>query len=161
VITDLPDLNFMVVKSRVREVDLYKVAIGKKALIEVDAYPELQIPGTLTSIGVLALPDPSRPSEEKYFEINIALDHSDLRIRPGMTARVTIHSDEVKDGLVIPVHALFQEDQKPYCYVLNTKSQYERREVVVGLHNEEYAEITSNLHLGEKVCLTKPVNIRL
>ncbi len=36
---DLPDLSSMVVKTHVREVDLFKVAVGKKATIEVDALP--------------------------------------------------------------------------------------------------------------------------
>ncbi len=155
VIMDLPDLNFMTVKSKVREVDLYKIGIGKKASIEVDAYPHLLFSGTVTSIGVLALPDPMRPSEEKYFEIRVSLDESDSRIRPGMTTRIIIHADQLEDALAIPLHAVFYEQKKTFCY-LSDLNGYTKREVDIGMQSDEWAEIKSGLDEGEHVCLTMP-----
>jgi len=160
IILDLPDLNFMTVKTKVREVDLCKVKIGKKALVEIDAYPQLLFTGTIKSIGMLALPDPGKPVEEKYFEIRILLDKSDLRIRPGMTARVLIKAEQVKNALTVPVHALFHEQKKTYCYVAKQLG-YEKREVLEGLGNEEWMEIKEGLKEGESVCLTIPTEVQL
>lgn len=155
VMMDLPDLNSMTVKSRVREVDLFKVNVGKKASIEVDAYPHLLFNGTITSIGVLALADPTRQSEEKYFELRVALDESDPRVRPGMTTRMVIHVDKLENALVVPLHSLFYEQKKNYCYVQGLTG-HEKREVEIGMQNEEWAEIKSGLNEGEEVCLTLP-----
>ena len=58
----------MIVKTKVREIDLHKIAIGKEALIEVDAYPELQLKGFVSSIGILAVSDGGRSSDEKFFD---------------------------------------------------------------------------------------------
>lgn len=152
---DLPDLNSMTVRSKVREVDLCKIDIGKKATVEIDAYPQLHFTGIITSIGVLALSDHSKPSEEKYFEIRILLDQSDPKVRPGMTTRITIHSDAIQDALTVPVHTLFYQDNQPYCF-LATPSGYVKRQIVKGICNEDVAEIKEGLSEGESVCLSMP-----
>jgi HlyD family secretion protein len=152
---DLPDLNSMVVKTKVREVDLYKVALGKAAVIEVDAYPQIFFEGSVHTIGVLALADFMRGGGEKFFEVKIALNHSDARLRPGMTARVTILADQVNDQLAVPIHALFDIDKAIYCYVKNG-SYYSPVPVHTGSCNEQWAAITDGLEQGEHVSLSQP-----
>jgi len=153
---DLPDLSSMIVKTRVREIDLFKVGIGKKATIEVDAYPQLLFSGTITSIGVLAVSDIGRTSDEKYFEVRIALDESDSRLRPGMTTRATIHAQEAFDVLTIPIHTVFDHHKDTYCFVCNPGSQYEKRDLQLGISNEQWVEITTGLQEGECICLVNP-----
>jgi len=149
---DLPDLSAMIVKTRIREVDLFKVEPGKKATIEVDAYPHLSFTGTLTSIGVLALSEMGRTGEEKSFEVRVALEESDPRLRPGMTARVIIHADEAKEVLTIPLEAVFSERQQAYCLVFDESHRYERRNIQLGISNEQWVEVTGGLQEGE--CLS-------
>lgn len=154
---DLPDLRAMIVKTRVREVDLFKVEIGKKSSIEIDAYPQLSFQGTVKSIGVLALADIGRASEEKYFEVRIALDESDARLRPGMTTRTTIHAQEAKGVLAIPLHSVFEGGHKQsYCYVFGPRNLYEKRVLVLGISNEQWVEVKEGLQEGECVCLLNP-----
>lgn len=155
IILDLPDLNAMTVKSKVREIDLCKVEVGKNASIEIDAYPQLQFTGKITAIGVLALPDPGKPTDEKYFEIRVLLDESDPRVRPGMTARVVIHTADLENVMTVPIHALFYDQQKAYCYV-EAPFGFEKREVALGTGNEEWVEIKSGLKEGENICLAMP-----
>lgn len=155
---DLPDLSSMIVKTRVREVDLYKVGMGKKASIEVDAYPQLSFQGTVKSIGVLALTDVGRPSEEKYFEVRIVMDQSDPRLRPGMTTRVTIHSHESKGTLTIPLHTVFDDQKQSYCYVCRSHHGYEKKSIALGLSNDQWVEIKEGLQEGDCVCLINPFN---
>lgn len=153
---DLPDLSSMVIKTRVREVDLFKVGIGKQASIEVDAYPQLSFQGTVTSIGVLALAEIGRASEEKYFEVRIALDESDSRLRPGMTMRATLHAQEAKDVLTIPLHSVFGDHKQTYCYVFGPRNIYEKREIILGISNEQWVEVKAGLQEGECLCLLNP-----
>jgi|688.fasta_scaffold35989_3 HlyD family secretion protein len=156
VILDLPDLNFMTVRTKVREVDLCKVEIGKKATVEIDAYPQLRLSGTITSIGMLALPELGKPVEEKYFEVRLALDANDKMLRPGMTARVTIHADQISNVLAVPIHTLHFEEKKAWCYVC-TPQGVEKKEVITGISNDDWAEIKGGLKEGESVCLTMPI----
>jgi HlyD family secretion protein len=152
---DLPDLDSMVVKTRVREVDLYKIAIGKPVTVEVDAYPQLSFTGKVSSIGVLALSDLIRTSEEKYFDVRVALDKGDQRLRPGMTARLTIHADQVSHELAIPLHAIFEEQKQCFCYVCGPEG-YEKRFIETGISNDHWMEIKSGLQEGEWICLINP-----
>lgn len=155
---DLPDLSGMVVKTRIREIDLYKVDIGKKATIEIDAYPEFSFQGTLSSIGVLALGETGRPSEEKYFDVWIALEESNPRLRPGMTTRATIHVHHIQNALTIPVHAIFEENHQTFCYLSMPGGSYEKRKVVLGASNDQWAEVTMGLQENDVVCLLNPLS---
>ena len=153
---DLPDLSAMVIKTRVREVDLYKVDIGKKATIEIDAYPEMAFQGTIKQIGVLAVGDTGRANDEKYFEVRMTLDESDSRLRPGMTARTTIHAQALEDRLTIPLHAIFEENKQLFCYVSIPGTGYEKKEVTLGASNDQWVEVLEGLSEGASVCLLNP-----
>lgn len=156
-ILDLPDLDSMAVKTKIREVDLHKVTVGKKATVQVDAYPHLIFPGHISSIGVLALTDLARLTEEKYFEMRVALDKCENCLRPGMTTRVVIHADQKENVLCIPIYALFQDPlhKQNYCYV-STYSGFQKKNVEVGACNEQWAEIVSGLKEGSEVSLIDP-----
>jgi HlyD family secretion protein len=153
---DLPDLSSMIIKTRVREVDLFKIEVGKKSTVEIDAYPQLAFTGTVSSIGVLALADMGRLSEEKYFEVRIALDESDTRLRPGMTTRAIIQAQEANHVLTIPLHSVFNDRKQNYCYIFHPQYGYEKREVVLGLSNDQWVEVKAGLQEGECVCLLNP-----
>ncbi|MFA6915414.1 MAG: efflux RND transporter periplasmic adaptor subunit [Parachlamydiales bacterium] len=154
-ILDLPDLNTMIVKTKVREVDLYKVQIGKSVLIEVDAYPQVFFKGNVQSIGVLALADMARNGVEKYFEVKIAMSNTDEKLRPGMTARATILTDKLENTLTVPVSAVFVENKKSCCYVARQNS-FVVTPIRIGAHNDQWIEITEGLQSGDQVALTTP-----
>lgn len=153
---DLPNLQSMVVKTSVREIDLFKIAPGKKATITIDAYPELILQGTVSSIGVLALADGRKGGEEKFFAIQITLDASDPTLRPGMTARASIHAQEAIDILTIPVHGVFTEDKQAVCYCPSSSNGYEKREVLLGISSEQFVEVKEGLSSGDLIYLLEP-----
>ena len=63
----------MVVKTKVREIDLHKIFLGQHCLVTVDAYPEASFEGKVSFIGVLAEGRYESGSGEKYFQISIAV----------------------------------------------------------------------------------------
>jgi HlyD family secretion protein len=154
---ELPDLSSMIVKTRVRETDLYKIGVDKRALIEVDAYPHLKLTGKIGLIGVLALSDAVYSSEDKYFEVRIALDESSQLLRPGMTARVVIDAEERIDVLSIPLHAVFEENHQPICYLRTPNGAFEKRELVLGIHNDQWVELRQGISEGDEVALLNPL----
>jgi HlyD family secretion protein len=151
-VIDLPNLHAMIVMTRVREIDLHKIAVGNHATVEVDAYPQSSFKGRIISIGVLAVADKSSKIEDKYFQIRIVLHENDPRLRPGMTAHAFIHAKEIADSLAIPVHAVFTDDDQPYCYVSHS-GEPSKRKITVGMSNEQWAEVQSGLLEGESICL--------
>ena len=155
-ILDLPDLDSMIVKTKVREADLYKIGIGKTAVISLDAYPQLHITGKVLSIGVLALTDINKMGDEKYFDVRIGLDKGDPQLRPGMTARAVILAGQVKNELAIPIHSVFEKDHVHFCYI-KKDNFYTKRPITLGVSNEFWTEIKDGLDEGDEVCLSMPL----
>ena len=151
----LPDISSMIVKTVVREVDLHKVTKGQKASIQVDAYPKLAFTGQVASIGVLASDGGEAGKGEKHFQVVVAIHGDNPRLRPGMTARVTLYTDAARNVLSVPVQAVFSEGGSRYCYVRKGKN-VNKVNVEIGRQNEDYAEIVAGLNDGDMVSLVKP-----
>lgn len=154
-ILDLPDLSRMIVKTKVREIDLYKIEVGKNSTIEVDAYPHAQFQGVVDFIGILAISDFIRSADEKNFEIKLLVEQTDPRLRPGMTARAVIHAGEVNEGLCVPIHAVFEENKEHYCYV-SSGNGFKKQPIVLGLSNDHWVEVYDGLEEDDQVALAKP-----
>jgi len=151
----LPDVSEMVVKTQIREIDLHKVGVGKRVMVLVDAYPDLRLPGEVRSIGVLAESRTESHTADKCFQIVVSVTEKDQRLRPGMTARVDIECAKVENALSIPIHAVFNDEGRSYCYV-DTQTSYEKREVSIGAQSEDWAQVLAGLKEGERVALSQP-----
>ncbi|MDH4240684.1 MAG: efflux RND transporter periplasmic adaptor subunit, partial [Phycisphaerae bacterium] len=151
----LPDVSGMVVKTQIREIDLHKVGAGKKVMVFVDAYPDLRLSGDVQSIGVLAESRTESHTADKYFQVVVSVREKDQRLRPGMTARVEIECTNVENALSVPVHAVFNDQGRTYCYV-DTQASYEKREVAIGAQSENWAQVLAGLKEGERVALSQP-----
>ncbi|MFH1155991.1 MAG: HlyD family efflux transporter periplasmic adaptor subunit [Pseudomonadota bacterium] len=151
----LPDIASMIVKTRVREVDLHKISLNQKAMVRVDAYPDLDLEGRVDFIGALAAEMNADGMGGKYFQLTVALTRQEMRLRPGMTARVTIVSDQVRNALTVPVSAVFQDHDGWICYRRQGKA-FMPVPVIPGRQNLDFIEITSGLKAGDEVALVKP-----
>jgi HlyD family secretion protein len=151
----LPDISAMIVHTQVREVDLHKISKGQNTNIQVDAYPDIRFTGAVTAIGVLATDNAEGGRGEKHFQVTVAMNGEDIRLRPGMTARVYIHTDAVKNVLTVPIHAVFNEGGQKVCYIYKG-SDLIKRDVKVGRQNEDVIEIVSGLNTGDRISLIKP-----
>ena len=150
----LPDLSAMIVKTQAREEDLHKLKPGQLVTVRVEAYPDARFEGEVANVGVLAV-ETQGSAAGKYFQVTINLRGSDPRLRPGMTARVSIVADRVKDALVIPVSALYYEGGQPIAYVSDGSRVVPRR-LTIGRRGDDLVEITEGLASGERVSLAKP-----
>jgi HlyD family secretion protein len=152
----LPDISKMEVKTKVREIDLYKLALGQTGRVRVDAYPDTLFTGKLNFIGALATSESSQPGEEKFFQVSFILEEEDKRLRPGMTCRTTILSQNRPNALTVPVQAVFTQNETSYCYVANTPGGYTLQQVVIGARNNDIVEIVDGLQEGDLVSLVRP-----
>jgi len=151
----LPDISRMIVNTKIREVDLHKIKLGQQGRIVVDAYPDARLTGVLTFVGSLATAEETSPGYEKYFQVIFQVNEEDNRLRPGMTCRISIQAESVKDALSVPVQAVFYGDQGNYCFVKRRQEGFEKRRVLVGRQNEEFVEIMDGLYPDEQVSLVR------
>lgn len=152
----LPDISTMIVKSRIREVDLHKVAVDQACTVQVDAYPEKRFSGKITTIGMLADERFESGIGEKYFQFTVTLNGENALLRPGMTARMAVEAQDATDVLYVPVHAIFSDGAQKFCYLSDNQGRFRKKKVVAGRQNEDMVEIVSGLEEGDLVSLLRP-----
>ncbi|MFC1783591.1 efflux RND transporter periplasmic adaptor subunit [Planctomycetota bacterium] len=154
-IFSIPSTNEMAVKVKVHEAWIDRIEPNQVALITLDAYPDLTFTGTTYNVALL----PSNEnrlfssSDIKVYECMISIDGAHTQIRDGMSAKVEIIVDRLKDVLKIPVQALADTNGRKICYVIDDEGTLIAREVEIGSFNNNFIEIKSGLVEGEKVSL--------
>jgi HlyD family secretion protein len=151
----LPDISSMVVKTQIREVDLHKIRIGQECTVRIDAYPQHLLAGEVSFVGVLAAERIASGMGGKYFQLTVSLQKNDPRLRPGMTSRVSILTSRAQNAFSVPIQAIFDEGGEKYCYRIDGES-FRKVPVVLGVQNEDLAEIRSGLAPGDRVSLVRP-----
>ena len=152
-IITIPDTTKMSVKVRIHESYIKKVKKGLKARITVDAFPDKELAGEVSKVGVL--PDSQNrwmnPDLKVYLTtVNIEGTHD--WIKPGMSAKVEVMVNQLKDVVFVPVQAVTPIDGKQYCEVIKG-GKPERRVIEIGEFNDEFIEVKSGLEEGEVVAL--------
>jgi HlyD family secretion protein len=96
------DLTKMQVDTNVSEGDVGRLQVDMKTYFTVDSYPGQRFVGTIRQIRNAA----TTVQNVVTYDAVIDVDNSDLRLRPGMTANVTIVYDERRDALAVANAAL-------------------------------------------------------
>jgi multidrug efflux pump subunit AcrA (membrane-fusion protein) len=160
-IMTIPDLSAFEIDFQIAEEYRGRLVEGATADVTIEAVPGLRLKGKLTKVGQLARPrvqyDPSSP---KVFDGTVTPASHDPRMVSGMTARIEIVTEELKDALHVPIESVFNHDGKPVCYVRKPNGQgVERREVKPGKSNDHFVEIADGLREGEEVQLFAPSDL--
>ncbi len=96
------DLAQMQVDSNVSEADVGRIVVGQEATFTVDAYPEKTFRGKVSEIRNA----PITVQNVVTYDVVIVVDNKDLKLKPGMTANVTVMIAHREGVLKIPNAAL-------------------------------------------------------
>ncbi len=96
------DLTHMQVDTYVSESDIGGMTEGKPASFTVDAYPGVQFAGTIRQVRLA----PMNVQNVVTYNVVVAVDNQDLRLKPGMTANVSIVVVQKDQVLKVPSAAL-------------------------------------------------------
>lgn len=142
------NLGMLQVDAYVDEVDVGKVKEGQKATFQVDAYPDVEFKGTVTAI----YPTAVLRDNVIYYDVVVDIEGEFAgKLRPEMTANVTIKADSHLGVLGIPAKALDRKAGTNLVHVKKADGSTESREVALGLEDEEFVEVTKGLEEGEVV----------
>ena len=96
------DLTDMRVIADIDEADIGGVKEGQRVSFTVDAFPDDQFEGRVTQVRQQATTE----SNVVTYEVVISAPNNDLKLKPGLTANVTIFTLEKNDVLAVPSKAL-------------------------------------------------------
>jgi len=113
VLMTVADIETMIIKAGINEVDIGKVRLEQPVKVTLDAYPKVRFAGKILRIA------PAARLEEKVkvFDVEIAIEHQGAELRTGMTANIDILGEKRAKVLTVPVEAIFKKDDTEVVYV--------------------------------------------
>jgi len=158
------DLTKMQIDTNVDEADIGKIRVGQNVDFTVDAYPEITFKGTVWQIRNA----PIIVQNVVTYDVVIKVDNPELKLKPGMTANVSIITSFKKDILKIPNASLrfmppeeekITIDKKGTGIWIIQKGELKRIPIVTGISDGNYTELVSGaLKEGQEVIIESLTN---
>ena len=140
----IADLSKMKVTVQVGEKDIAKIAVGQSANVTYPAFPDIVSQGTVTAIASVANSDAANGGSSVTFNVDILIEAPDARLKPGMTAEVSVVTEQLDDVVMVPTMALMTEDGEHYYVNVATDDegkQTRRVKVTVVTQNDNEAVV--------------------
>jgi len=155
-IAEFPDVSTLRISARVDETERGRLRTGQSVSVQLDAIPDRQFTGHIEQISAIATSDFSGGWPfPRNFILQVVLDQSDSRLKPGMSAQFSIVVDKVADALTIPVQSMFQKSGRTVAYVLRG-ANFEERQIDVSRRSGDQILIAKGLRAGDRVALKDP-----
>lgn len=163
------DLTNMQVVANVDEADIGNVKEGDRVTFTVDAYPDDTFEGTVKQVRLEA----TTTNNEVTYEVVISAPNADLKLKPGLTANVTIYTQERSGVLAVANKALrftpTKETVGKDMKIVDCKGKNKiwtlngntltAHPVTIGQSDGINTEITKGLKQGDKIVTEIVVNV--
>lgn len=149
-VLEIPDLNRMEADGEVEEAQAGRVREGQAVDIRLDAHPDREYRGTVKTIS-RAVQEKSWRNPLKVVHLTLSLDTTDPeRMRPGMRFRGTIEIERHPDVALIPVRAVFSDDEATVAF-RHRLGGWRKVAVTLGDRNADQVEVLDGLEPGDLV----------
>lgn len=163
------DLTNMQVVANVDEADIGNVKEGDRVTFTVDAYPDDTFEGTVKQVRLEA----TTTNNVVTYEVVISAPNADLKLKPGLTANVTIYTQERSGVLAVTNKALrftpTKETVGKDMKIVDCKGKNKvwtlngntltAHPVTIGQSDGINTEITKGLKQGDKIVTEIVVNV--
>lgn len=153
-IVTIVDMDSLEVQVDVAENYIERVEVGGDATIHLDAYPELDIPGTVIAI------IPTADQSKGTVKVRVGIKAKDSRILPQMAARVAFMTAPEKGTTAqaaprfnVPANAVQSNGRTGVVYVLGSEDKLEKRDVALGPQTQQGVTILSGLSAGDRLAV--------
>jgi multidrug efflux pump subunit AcrA (membrane-fusion protein) len=155
-IAELPDATTLRISARVDETERGRLAAKQSVTVQLNAIPDRQFTGHIEQIGAIASLDFSGGWPiTRNFILEIVLDQTDPRFKPGITGQVTVIVDRVQNATTIPAQAMFQKSGQNVAYVWRG-AQFEERAIDIGRRSGDKIMVAKGVNAGDQVALRDP-----
>ena len=156
VMMKIADLTEMQIEADVDETDSGKVKVGQNVTFTIDTYSGKTFTGTVTKISNQS----TTTNNVIYYTVYVAVHPTNYDLKPDMTARLVINTNERHNVLYLPNEAVKVVNGQATVQVLE-KGKQVTKNVTTGLSGEMSTEIVDGLSEGDEVVLpTKKTKTR-
>jgi RND family efflux transporter MFP subunit len=118
---------------------------GQTAQVTIDALPGRKFSGLVTNI------NPAADPQSRQFGIKVRLENKNHAVRPGMYARVSIVTNKVDAGVVVPKEALLTDSSGNSTVVVVSDGIAHVNPVKIGARDDRGTQIIDGVRAGESV----------
>jgi len=137
-------MDIVKVVVHVVEGELAQLRPGSSAEIRVDTYPDELFRGSVARIS------PTVDPESRTADVEIKVNNSGHRLKPGMFARVSLVVQR-RDGVLLLSKDSLLRESGPARVFVHDKGKASIREIRLGLEGEQYIEVLTGLREGDEV----------
>ncbi|HTV02857.1 MAG TPA: efflux RND transporter periplasmic adaptor subunit [Luteitalea sp.] len=139
------DTRFLWAVAEIDEAMLTRVRTGAPVSIWVSAYGDEVFPATVAHIG-----DTINPTTRRVV-VRCRVANADLRLKPGMFARLSLAGAAGAPVIRVPVDAVQDVGDRRVVFVADGQRRYARRDVDVGTERDGTIEVRHGLTPGERI----------
>lgn len=150
----IPEMDEVKIKIMAPERDYKYIGIGDSVQYTFDAMPENTAWGRILSKAPVGQPMKNN-SKVKFFEIESSVDSMLSLPEPGFTVNCHISLKLIKDTIVVPQIAIFDEDSIKVVYV-KKDNKFEMRQILTGISSPKEAIVSNGLKGNEIISLSRP-----
>ena len=150
------DPRSMVLNATVNQVDAEKLRLGMKASVHVDAYPDMDLPGTVLGIGAMSATSTFRANYVGQIPVLIRIDKPDSRVIPDLSGSADVVLEAETQAVVLPRAAVFEESGRSFVFVQGPQG-WVKKQVELGTRSNIAVAIRSGVQKGDVVALERPI----
>ncbi len=144
----LIDPSQMKLDVEVDEIDIVGVQPGQKAIIQIDALPNLSLEGKVSSISLLS----TQTGGVVVYDVKIEFDVPEgITMRDGMSATADIITAERTGVLLVPDRSITRDSQGNATVEVMVNGQAVKRAIVAGISDGLQTEVLDGLKEGDVV----------
>ena len=152
-LVNLEKINELKVQFSLPEVFLAQVSPGQKVEITVDAWPGVTYEGTVYAI------NPHVDVNGRALQVRASLKNDDLKLRPGLLARVIVKGKDEKRVVLVPESAIVSRGGETLIYRLENGKALETQ-VSIGRRRNGQVEILAGLEAKTQVVTAGHARLR-
>ena len=167
------DITKMQVEANVDEADIGGVEVGQRVSFTVDAYPQEEFSGRVRQVRLSATTE----SNVVTYTVIIDADNPEQKLKPGLTATITIFTQELKDIDTVPASAIafspdtetlqkyYQQNQikakipeirtgknkEKYIWIKNNDGSLSQKQITIGINDGINIQVISGLSGNEQI----------
>jgi HlyD family secretion protein len=150
------DPTSMVLNATVNQVDAERLRLGMKAAVRLDAYNDVEMPGSLLGIGAMSKTSTFRGSYVGEIPIRVKIERTDPRLIPDLTGSAEVVMNSERNTLVAPRAAIFEESGASFVFLQGPEG-WLKKKVDLGLSSFTSVAVRSGLQNGDVVALQRPI----
>lgn len=146
-VAEIVDATSIRININVPELDVRYLDKGQVVRVIVDAYPEETWEGEVDFVAYKA------DETTKTFRVRVVVPNNDLRIRPGMLARVSMQRRTIDQAITAPLHAIMDKGGERLLFVAEN-GVARAHKIKIGVISGSRIQILEGLEAGEALIVS-------